>query len=296
MTDKNDNQKHKNTSPGVMLLKARQARHLSVEHMAKQLNLSQEIIEALEEDRFESLPAPIFVRGYIRTYCAMVGISDDKVLEHYNIIVGENEPSASLSTIRMSEMVTEGGVRWKKLLPVGSLVLVIVLAAIVWLSMEPGQEPTANNNLESSTTSTAADETAQNDTILPLNKVLAPGDVQPEPDVVEEKKPEVPVAKTVVIPETSRDKITNKQGNGLDQLVFEFSDDSWVDVRDSLGNRLIFDMVRAGKQYSVSGKPPFKLTLGNARKVKLTRNGRVVDLTPYIRGNVAKFSLGKIAD
>ncbi len=46
-----------------------------------------------------------------------------------------------------------------------------------------------------------------------------------------------------------------------------------------------------GSTAEVIGKPPFTLVIGNAPEVRLTYNGREVDLAPHTRVAVARFTL-----
>ena len=41
----------------------------------------------------------------------------------------------------------------------------------------------------------------------------------------------------------------------------------------------------------LGGSPPYKLVLGNASAVSITVDGKPFDLTPYIRGKVARLTL-----
>lgn len=94
-----------------------------------------------------------------------------------------------------------------------------------------------------------------------------------------------PTAQTVNVPEVAIEPVQDK-------LLFNASSDSWVTVRDGEGNTLFNKRVRRGMQAEVQGKPPFKLTVGNAPKVTLTRNGEPVDLVPHTRsGGVARLTL-----
>jgi len=54
---------------GAHLRRCREARGLTVEALAR---VRERYLLALEEDRLDALPAPVFVRGYIRAYCASV--------------------------------------------------------------------------------------------------------------------------------------------------------------------------------------------------------------------------------
>ena len=76
------------------------------------------------------------------------------------------------------------------------------------------------------------------------------------------------------------------------QLMFLFSGPCWVEVRDASGKARIFGEMREGARRSVDANlGPFSITLGNADVVELTVNGQAYDLTPHVRGNVARFSL-----
>jgi cytoskeleton protein RodZ len=61
-------------SPGRRLRVQRQSRGLTIERIGAQLHLKPEIIDALEQDRFEDLPDGVFVMGYLRNYARLLGL------------------------------------------------------------------------------------------------------------------------------------------------------------------------------------------------------------------------------
>ena len=76
-----------------------------------------------------------------------------------------------------------------------------------------------------------------------------------------------------------------------DQLVFRFSGDSWMEVTDDRGERLLFGMAEPGEE-RLTGRAPFDIVIGNTRNVTLRFGDEEVDLEQYARGNVARFTLG----
>ncbi|ROR29742.1 helix-turn-helix domain-containing protein [Inmirania thermothiophila] len=54
--------------------------------------------------------------------------------------------------------------------------------------------------------------------------------------------------------------------------------DSWVEVRDARGERLVYQLLRDGAVRRVQGEAPFRVLLGNAGAVRLELNGQA--LTP----------------
>lgn len=79
--------------------------------------------------------------------------------------------------------------------------------------------------------------------------------------------------------------------DGTQQIVMSFSGACWVDVRDSERKFKLFGEMPKGSRKVLGGKPPYKLVIGNAKVVKIAVNGKPFDLTPYAKGNVARFTL-----
>src|SRR5215470_14535372 len=76
-------------SVGACLRALREARGGSLEDMARATRVGSQQIEALEADRFKELPAPVFVKGFIRAYCDFLGESADEPLRRYRAVLGE---------------------------------------------------------------------------------------------------------------------------------------------------------------------------------------------------------------
>ena len=70
--------------PGAHLRRAREAANMSVDKVAAALLLHPQIIEAIEADSFDLLPAPTFVRGYLRGYARVLGLPSGPVLDMYD--------------------------------------------------------------------------------------------------------------------------------------------------------------------------------------------------------------------
>jgi cytoskeleton protein RodZ len=79
-------------SVGGHLRALRQAKQGSLEETARATRVSAYQLEALESDRFSELPAPVFVKGFIRAYCHFLGEPPDEALRRYRAQLGE-EPA-----------------------------------------------------------------------------------------------------------------------------------------------------------------------------------------------------------
>jgi cytoskeleton protein RodZ len=71
-------------SPGLLLRDAREARGLSIEEVADRLRLNVALVLAMEEDRLGLLGAPVFARGHLKNYAALVGASEREVMDAFD--------------------------------------------------------------------------------------------------------------------------------------------------------------------------------------------------------------------
>ncbi len=67
-------------SVGVFLKRERELREITLEEVAKGTNISRNGLKAIEEDRFDDLPAEVFVRGFIRSYAEFIGIDPEDAI------------------------------------------------------------------------------------------------------------------------------------------------------------------------------------------------------------------------
>ena len=79
--------------------------------------------------------------------------------------------------------------------------------------------------------------------------------------------------------------------SGPGTLALQFEGESWVEIRSGSGKLLVASLNAAGTERVVSGLPPFEIVIGNAQQVRLTYNDKPVDLTPYVKVEVARFTL-----
>ena len=71
---------------GERLAEARRLKQISLPDIARQLHLDEPRVQALEENRFDALGAPVFAKGYLRKYADLVGVPVDDVMADYYTI------------------------------------------------------------------------------------------------------------------------------------------------------------------------------------------------------------------
>jgi curved DNA-binding protein CbpA len=68
---------------GAELRKIREARGVSLRHIASVTKIGLRYLEYLEQDRFAFLPAPVYLRGFLQEYARLVGIDPRRTAEAY---------------------------------------------------------------------------------------------------------------------------------------------------------------------------------------------------------------------
>ena len=66
---------------GTTLKEARLERGLSIDEVARATRVSSRFLLALEDDDFDELPAPVYVRGFLRLYAGQLGLDPDELIE-----------------------------------------------------------------------------------------------------------------------------------------------------------------------------------------------------------------------
>lgn len=78
---------------GTWLRRQRELREISLREIADVTKISIRYLEALEQDRFDVLPAPVFAKGFLREYARYVGLDADEVVNSYLTGQEEVEPT-----------------------------------------------------------------------------------------------------------------------------------------------------------------------------------------------------------
>jgi len=66
--------------PGLFLQQTRKALGLSLQDVAKRTKVRSSLLQDIEEQRFDFLPAPVYLRGFLREFARMVNVPDANTL------------------------------------------------------------------------------------------------------------------------------------------------------------------------------------------------------------------------
>ncbi len=126
--------------PGERLQSARIQQGLSLEDVSERMHLSPNILEAIEDNNFEEITAPIFVKGYLRAYARIVSLDEDDMIQQYMDYYSEEDPPiSSVSNVAPELSVADARIRWTTYL----VILVLVALLGVWWWNKENSEETA---------------------------------------------------------------------------------------------------------------------------------------------------------
>ena len=273
---------------GAALRLAREQRNLSQIDLARNLRLEPRIVRQLEEERFDELPAPAFVRGYLRSVGKELGLDTARLLELFDAqSTREAPPLADFESRPPMEITSDS--RIVRYTTVALLAGLLVLIAMWWRSHSDSFSML--KYLHESNPSAIVPIPPTEPLSYQFEQVMHSEDPffrAPDPD-------EPAPASDVTGATTDAGGTANTDANvanGVADIVLNSSADAWVEVLDRNGARLFYNLVRPGNEVRITGKRPYALVIGNAPAVRLTFDGKRIDLAPLARDGVVKTSLG----
>jgi len=291
---------------GRALAEARQAQGLELADIAQQLKFMPRQIESLEAERFEALPGPTIARGMVRTYARFLKLDPEPLLERMTGRVDSPDATPHLAA-RFNQPVpfSDSGRRSTLVYLALSAGVLAIAGGVVyeWRHERPAPESIAAAQAPAGTppapaeTPAAPAETPQAPAVQAQPPRAAAGPVVP-PAAQAPAKPAVPPASALAakdsagVPKTVKDATAALKTAGPNRLVLRFDQEAWAEVTDGAGRQLVSSLHAAGTERVVrGGTPPYTIVIGNASHVKVSYNNREVDLQPYVKVEVARFTL-----
>lgn len=278
---------------GERLRQAREKAGLSHSDITERLHLSGAIIDDIEQGRVERLPG-IYRRGYIANYARLLGLDPESLLGA--------SPEDELPELREVLPVNRAGWKFEQYLKIATYVLVttVIIPPLVYFFIQGGsrimdrqpevatvEQPSDRQSRASATEGRHADGGGGEEgpshfsaSTLPLPAVRPLGEttVSIEPE-----------SGSAGAPERS-EPVDAAVDTGVD-LGIELNEDSWVEIYSADGERLEYDLLRAGDSRAYHAEAPFRLMLGRARAVSLSLEGEPVIYEGHNRGDVVRLEI-----
>lgn len=296
--------------PGGLLRQAREAKQLGLDEVAANLKLSRRQVQALEAGHFSELPGLTFVRGFVRNYARLLELDAVPLLAMIEGAPGTVMPQMSVSAqaepkaptlIKLPQRAGSDYLRPRRGFPVK----VALIAALVALAVAGGAAWMLNAQTASEPLVTMEPATPALESPMPIPPAavesVLPPIVQPAPmppAALAGTTEQVPPVSAEPLQEAASkpnpvlaENLSGQSGVLRSGIQLAFTGDSWVEIIDADGGRVVAKLYRPGAEETIQGKAPFKLVIGNAAQVKLSYNGQPIDLAKHIKINVARLTL-----
>lgn len=296
------------TSVGVTLAAAREEQQRSLESVAADLHLQPEVVRAIENGDEAKVPAPTFLRGYVRSYARLLGLDDTSLMAQLPLLNEYRPMPLKRVGMRRSGVSLPLGKWFAWILVLAALAVMIIygVPAVERLWSQRSSETVSDQlqlPLAGSEESEESPESAESVELpvpddLPVGEepvIAAEAPETVQSGVGDEEKQSEPKQTPGVEAEADKEKSYESrkpeaQAAGPAVIQMRFLEDSWVEM-EANGRKLVVGVQPAGSERTVRAEPPIQILLGNAPGVEIIYRGEAVDITSHQRGKVAHLTL-----
>ncbi|MEO5566266.1 MAG: RodZ domain-containing protein [Luteimonas sp.] len=245
---------------GARLREAREAAGLSQADVAARLKMPLRVVRSLEDEDWSRLGAPVFVRGQLRSYSRLLGITTGQVEAAAG--VADVAPPVLTARTFVSPLQRFAEQAARRLV---YIVMTVAIAIPVWLATRPHLDAVSYN--------AAALDVPAADTRQVRSAQFAPRQAAAS-------DPHPLVASLASLP--SREQPV---------LSLQLNADSWIHIVDGDGRTVEQALLHAGDRRNYGAGDVASVVIGNAQAVQVRNQGHQADLTPFLRANVARFTV-----
>ncbi len=242
---------------GKYLKRERELRNISLKEISTATKIREHLLKAIEEDRHDLLPTPVFVKGFLIAYVKHVGLDPSDVVLRYESDLKE------LRGYEEKGPAAQGKKAWNRGFVGGVIVVIIGIGIILfnaWKEPEEGQEHSP----------TRAEEA-----------LVVQEEIPPPPALPEQEEAAPPAEETVTVAEAPpaepplAEKMTEPEEMAREELTLEVRaiEETWlaIQVDSDLAREIT---LRPGETFSKRADRQIKLKIGNAGGVSVTFNGK----------------------
>lgn len=278
---------------GRRLTQARIAQSLEADDISQRLHLPLATIADLEAGRSDRIGTPVYLKGFLRSYLKLLGLPEEWAEQAVSGSSSANVPAilpAAGAVARRVSWIER--YKWAASYVVGTG---LALTAVHWLVSNTPQlgfpdapRPAVADVSPAPPPAAALTETAPE---APASGVELGPTPATSPVTVGDDSPVMASLNPFRVPTGEAPAAASANA----PLTLSFDQASWVEVRDQSGAKLAYQTVPAGETRTFSAGAPFSVLIGNARGVRADVAGAPIDLTSFVRGNIARFAVAENA-
>lgn len=263
-----------NSTVGAEFQRARKRQSVTLDTVARDLNIGKEFLAAIENDDFESLPEPAYAIGFVRSYSRYLDLDAAEMIVRFK--------AEALSKLDTDDLFFPTPIRENRF-PVGLLAIIcLVVAGLGYGSWVLYTQQSTDQSADNAGAMAAA----------PAAKVKPAGTTDAASSSTVAGKASAPnkVATNASAPSATgatdngadnragRGAVSAKvqAGEGKQRVLLRATSSTWIRIRDGRNAILFTRVLRQGDQYVVPKKAGVVVDIGNAGSLQIVLNGKVL--------------------
>ena len=276
-------EKEEKIYPGELLKEARKKTRRRYKRLSSELGIPEKYLEALEENNFSIMAGPTYVKGYLRAYAKKLDLDPETVIKAFDRYLKDQRRLKKKAVKKEQKKETKQKLSY--IYAVIFLLIVLIMLLIVFI-------PEGNNNPEKKQDMRSYSETEiQNSNNIPLILNTKPAlSIELEQNTsqnISDLNIQKEVVASEIIEEVEEETI-KLSIETINTIEMNFSGDCWIELMDKKGI-IEYRLAKAGTSIFFEGVGPFKLLIGNSKRVELFYNDVKVSLasTTNVKTNVS---------
>ena len=238
---------------GDTLRQAREDLGASLVDAERETHIHRRYLEALENEDASALPAPVYTRGFIRTYCQYLGLNPEAMLDLFS--AGRVDQRAELRPIP-AQLSAPRSISLRPVVVLGILVMAGLLVAYLWSQYNSFVESLGQTEQVPTSRTAAASPTAMSKPAAPI--------ASPSPEASPSPSPVLPVIAASPSPAPTPARGLVVEARVVERTWLEV----WVD-----GESALAETVQPGVSRTFTADQQVRMRVGNAAGVQVAVNG-----------------------
>ena len=276
-------EKEEKIYPGELLKEARKKTRRRYKRLSSELGIPEKYLEALEENNFSIMAGPTYIKGYLRAYAKKLDLDPETVIAAFDRYLKDQRRLKKKAVKKEQKKETKQ--KFSYIYTVIFLLIALIMLLIVFI-------PEGNNNSEKKEDISSYSATEiQNSNDIPLILNTKPAlSIELEQDTSQDIS-DLNIQEEVVaseITEEVKEETIKLSIETINTIEMNFSGDCWIELMDKKGI-IEYRLAKAGTSIFFEGVGPFKLLIGNSKRVELFYNDVKVSLasTTNVKTNVS---------
>ena len=275
-------EKEERIYPGQLLKEARKKTRRRYKRLSSELSIPEKYLEALEENNFSIMAGPTYVKGYLRAYAKKLDLDPETVIAAFDRYLKDQRRLEKKGIKKEQKKETK-----KKFSYIYALIFFLIASITLLIAFIPER----NNDSEKKEDRSFSETEIQNSNDIPPILNTKPAlSIELEQDTSQNIS-DLNIQEEVIALEITDDvkDETNKLSiETINTIEMNFSGDCWIELMDKNGI-IEYRLAKAGTSMFFEGLGPFKLLIGNSKRVELFYNDVKVSLasTTNVKTNVS---------